>query len=334
MGLVETFFRNAHLGEFMAERTYEFTWDIIGDVQAGRPNLGDRVNLLLYRLMQYTFHEVAVKEFGEEESKKLFREAGNIAGRFFFDNFLKNFKDLPVDGFLEKFRSALDAHDIQFLRIDSVDSGSATCSISVATGIAGTELSLVQPDDYHYDAGFVEGVLFNYTGKDFSTVSVNFSDVQEILPKMGDQIGLIPYRMLQYTVRDVAEQRIGTEACNQLYYDAGDIAGKFLFDNFMVAFNDLPLNGFVAELQRILKELGVGILRVEKADVDNGTFTLTVSEDLDCSGLPDLGIEVCNYDEGFIAGIFFKFTGVVFHAKEVDCWCSGDRTCRFVVERV
>jgi predicted hydrocarbon binding protein len=284
--------------------------------------------------MQYTFHEVAVKEFGDEGSNTLFRESGNIAGRFFFDKFLKNYKDFPVDGFLEKFRTTLDEHGIQFLRIDSVDIGSETLAISVATGVGGTELALVKTDDYHYDAGFVEGVLFKYTGKNFTATTVNFDSVQEILPKMGDMISLIPYRMLQYTVRDIAEQKIGTQACDKLYNDAGNIAGEVLFDNFLTDFKNLPLNGFVGELQRILKELGVGILRVEKADVDNGTFTLTVSEDLDCSGLPDLGIEVCNYDEGFIAGIFHRFTGVVFQAKEVDCWCSGDRTCRFVVNRV
>jgi len=317
----------------MTERKYEFNWDIIGDLRTGRPNLGDQVNLLLYRLMQSTFHEVALKTFGGEESNKLFREAGKIAGTFFFEYFLQNYKDLPMDDFLEKFRAALNEHGIRFLRIDSVDTGTETCTLSVATGIDGTALNLVKIDDYHYDAGFAEGVLCKYTDRNFRAATVNFNAVQEILPKMGDQIGLIPYRMLQYTVRDVTEQRIGTEACNKLYYAAGDVAGKFFFDTFMGEFKNLPLNGFLGELQRILKELGVGILRVEKADVDKGEFTLTVSEDLDCSGLPDIGIEVCNYDEGFIAGIFYKFTGVVFKAKEVDCWCTGDRTCRFEVKR-
>jgi len=162
---------------------------------------------------------------------------------------------------------------------------------------------------------------------------VNTNDVHEITPLIGNMINLIPYRMLQYTVRDVAEQKVGTEPCNQLFYDAGEVAGHFFFDGFMTEFKTLPLNGFVGELQRILKELGVGVLRVEKADAEKGEFTLTVSEDLDCSGLPDLGLEVCNYDEGFIAGIFYKYTGIIFKAKEVDCWCSGDRTCRFVVNR-
>ena len=62
------------------------------------------------------------------------------------------------------------------------------------------------------------------------------------------------------------------------------------------------------------------------------TFTLTVAEDLDCSGLPFSDEVVCQYDEGFIAGILEAYTGKPFHAKEVDCWASGDRVCRFDVK--
>lgn len=158
-------------------------------------------------------------------------------------------------------------------------------------------------------------------------------DLQEGRPNLGENVNLVLYRLMQYTFRDAAEQRFGTEVCDQLFYDAGKIAGVFFFKHYMTEFKDLPLSGFVAELQRVLKELGVGILRVEKADPESGNFVLTVAEDLDCSGLPDIGIEVCNYDEGFIAGIFNKYTGDDYKAKEVDCWASGDRTCRFEVKK-
>lgn len=159
-------------------------------------------------------------------------------------------------------------------------------------------------------------------------------DLQEGRPNLGENVNIVLYRLMQYTFRDVAEQRLGTEECDQLFYDAGKLAGSFFFDNYMAKFKDLPLNGFVAELQRVMKELGIGILRVEKADEDAGHFILTVAEDLDCSGLPDIGFEVCNYDEGFIAGIFYKYTGHEFNAREVDCWASGDRTCRFEVNKI
>ena len=153
-------------------------------------------------------------------------------------------------------------------------------------------------------------------------------------PNLGENVNITLYRLMQYTFRDVAERRLGTEDCDSLFYEAGKLAGVFFFDHYMKPYKDLPLNGFIAELQRCTKELGIGVLRVEKADPEAGRFILTVSEDLDCSGLPDLGIEVCTYDEGFIAGIFYKFTGQEFTAKEIDCWCSGDRTCRFEVKRV
>jgi predicted hydrocarbon binding protein len=92
------------------------------------------------------------------------------------------------------------------------------------------------------------------------------------------------------------------------------------------------LNDFVRQLQEVLKELGIGILRVELADMEKGELTLTVSEDLDCSGLPELDYEICSYDEGFISALLESYSGKKFIVKEVDCWCTGDRTCRFTAK--
>ena len=87
---------------------------------------------------------------------------------------------------------------------------------------------------------------------------------------------------------------------------------------------------FIRKFQESLRELGIGILRVEEADETNGSFTLTVAEDLDCSGLPELDYPVCTFDEGFIRGILEEMTGKPYDVREVDCWCTGERTCRFV----
>ena len=73
--------------------------------------------------------------------------------------------------------------------------------------------------------------------------------------------------------------------------------------------NSEGMNDFVKNLQHLLREMRVGILRVEKADLDQGLLVLTVSEDLDCSGLPELNYEICTSDEGFIAGLLGDFTG-------------------------
>lgn len=81
-----------------------------------------------------------------------------------------------------------------------------------------------------------------------------------------------------------------------------------------------------------MKEMGIGLLRMEQADLEEWKFVLTVSEDLDCSGLPETGHGGCVYDEGFISGLLEAFSGRNFRVREIDCWCTGDRTCRFSAE--
>jgi len=317
----------------MTDRTYAFNWDLIGDFQAGRPNLGVQVNLSLYRLMQYAFHDVATKKLGTEGGNQILRDAGNLAGKFFFSHFLMEHKNLPIKEFIISLRSILDSNGYRFCHLDFVDIARGECALSVITGIEAVGTSGTKLNDCHYDVGFMEGILFKYADKKFTATTVKINTDPKLFAKLDNKIHLVFYRMLQYTIRDAAERKIGTEACNRLYYETGELAGTFFFDNFLAAFKAFPLHDFVRGLQRILKDLEVGILQVEKADTEKGEFVLTVSEDLDCSGLPDLGIKVCNYDEGFIAKIFEKYTGTAFKAKEIDCWCSGDRTCRFAVNR-
>ncbi len=123
------------------------------------------------------------------------------------------------------------------------------------------------------------------------------------------------------------EQHLGSEKTDQIFYEAGKLAGSHFYKHVLSPATDI--DGFIRQLQHVLKELGIGILRVEESDLATGSFVLTVSEDVDCSGLPELDYEICTYDEGFIAGLMENFTGKRFVVKEVDCWCTGDRTCRF-----
>jgi predicted hydrocarbon binding protein len=157
-------------------------------------------------------------------------------------------------------------------------------------------------------------------------------DIATGRPNLGPNMRLEVYRLLQFTFRDVIEQYYGSEKADQIFYEAGKLAGTEFYKNIFS--NIIDFNEFVNNLQEKLRDMGIGILRVEEANIDEGSFILTVSEDLDCSGLPELGYETCIYDEGFIAGLLESFTGNSFKVKEIDCWCTGDRTCRFTAEIV
>ncbi|WP_321507454.1 V4R domain-containing protein [uncultured Methanoregula sp.] len=170
------------------------------------------------------------------------------------------------------------------------------------------------------------------TGRKYRFSWKLLGDLKAGRPNLGPVTRLEVYRLMQYTMRDVLEQEYGTDKADEIFYKAGLLAGKEFYKN--VVGTPADLNEFVRNLQQILMEMSIGILRIEKADPENGSFVMTVSEDLDCSGLPETGFGVCIYDEGFIAGLMESFTGDSFDVKEIDCWCTGDRTCRFAVNRI
>ena len=154
-------------------------------------------------------------------------------------------------------------------------------------------------------------------------------DIEEGRPSLGKQTSVAVYRLMQYTMRAVLEKEYGDDKTRELLVQAGRLAGEEFCKN--VLDTSLSFNKFVAKLHDALVELSIGILRMEKSDLENFSFMATVSEDLDCSGLPIKGVTVCDYDEGFIEGIFSTYTGKNFEVKEVDCWTTGERTCRFSI---
>jgi len=168
----------------------------------------------------------------------------------------------------------------------------------------------------------------------FKSESYRFSwkdlgDLEAGRPNLGNLMNVAVYRLMQYTLRDVLTRHLSVEKAAELLREAGKLAGTEFCINLLDS--SLPFNGFIAQLQEKLLSLKIGVLRVEKTDFENMEFILTVAEDLDCSGLPFADETVCEYDEGFLTGVFEVYTGREFDAREIDCWASGERTCRFKV---
>ncbi|MCE1225827.1 MAG: 4-vinyl reductase [Geobacteraceae bacterium] len=147
-------------------------------------------------------------------------------------------------------------------------------------------------------------------------------------PNLGPLMRVETYRLMQFTLREVLERHYGATVADGLLYEAGYLAGKHFYTQLIGPVADLQV--FSKRLGQALRDLGIGILAIEEADLINGQFVVTVSEDLDCSGLPVLDNAICTYDEGFIAALLESYNGRPFVVREVDCWANGARTCRFV----
>jgi predicted hydrocarbon binding protein len=152
-------------------------------------------------------------------------------------------------------------------------------------------------------------------------------DIKEGRGDLGEDMPVLVYRLMQYTMLEILSDDVGLEKANEYFRSAGFLAGSAFAKNLLDLTADFNL--FVANLQKSLKDLKIGILRMEEFDSDTGNIVLTIGQDLDCSGLPVTNQTVCNYDEGFIAGILEAYSGKKYKVREVDCWANGDRVCRF-----
>ena len=155
----------------------------------------------------------------------------------------------------------------------------------------------------------------------------HLGDIAQGRPHLGPKTSVAVYRLMQFTIRDAMIKHTDPETATKVFYEAGHMAGRSLYENLLDDPKDF--NELVSRLEKLLKELSVGILRFERTDLEKLDFVLTVAEDLDCSGLPLMDEAVCTFDEGFIAGLLKAFTGKEFDVKEVDCWATGERVCRF-----
>ena len=154
-------------------------------------------------------------------------------------------------------------------------------------------------------------------------------DLKEGRPNLGPITHVAVYRLMQFTLRDVLIREFGVEKADRAFFEAGKEAGRAYYKNVLTQKKEL--NDFFADIQRTMKELNIGIFRVESSDFERGSFVVTVEEYLDCSGIPICSEQICTYDEGFIAGLLLAYSGKDFQVKEVDCWGSGGRVCRFTV---
>lgn len=155
----------------------------------------------------------------------------------------------------------------------------------------------------------------------------NLGDIKEGRGDLGEEMPVLVYRLMQYTLLDVLAKDMGREKANDYIRAAGHLAGTEFARNTLDL--QVDFDTFVANLQNTLQKFKIGVLRMEAFNGATGEIVLTVGQDLDCSGLPVSDETVCDYDEGFIAGILEMYTGKPYKVREVDCWANGDRVCRF-----
>ena len=171
--------------------------------------------------------------------------------------------------------------------------------------------------------------MFNQERKSLQFEWEHLGDIAWGRPTLGDRTSVLAYRLMQFTLRDAIIKHAGVEAANRIFFEAGEQAGRALYQHQLGVMENFEQ--FIEASGELLEDLKIGLLTLEKNDPVGHHFVLTIAEDLDCSGLPITNEMVCTFDEGVLAGLFAAHFKRKFLVRETDCWCTGDRVCRFEI---
>jgi uncharacterized protein len=76
-----------------------------GDIELGRPNLGNTTSVAIYRLMQYTLRDLVIKHTDPKIAARIFNDAGYNSGKAVYQNLIKEASD--VDDLISKLQDIL-----------------------------------------------------------------------------------------------------------------------------------------------------------------------------------------------------------------------------------
>ncbi len=145
--------------------------------------------------------------------------------------------------------------------------------------------------------------------------------------EIGVEMPVLVYRLFQLSVRKALNDEYGEGEMVNLLRHAGKIAGRTF--TRMLLNTSLEFDEFFAQLSARAEELQIGLLSLEKFNPETGSIVVSINDDLDCSGMKNIGQTFCQYDEGFISGILYEYANKHYSVTEVECWGTGATACRF-----
>jgi uncharacterized protein len=154
--------------EFM-ER-YSLSWEDLGDVRVGRPNLGPNTTVMFYRLMQMSLATELAVRLGREQAGEVIKAAGDMAGRLVYGRFLGDCDDMP--SLVRELTRFLRENNVGILRVEDADEEARQFAFTIREDLdcSGT------PNDGRFkckfDEGFVAGILGGFFDRDMAVDEV------------------------------------------------------------------------------------------------------------------------------------------------------------------
>ncbi len=167
--------------------------------------------------------------------------------------------------------------------------------------------------------------LFDEETNEFDWQSIG--DINNGRQNLGEDMPVFLFRLFQYNIKNELLKYHDKETVSKILRDTGRSAGVAFAKKLLNL--DLPTEDFLDNVSKVFNQCKIANVRIEDVNNETGEITLAVYDDVSCSGVPVTGETVCKYDEGVLEGIFQTYSNKNYYVKEIDCWATGAKICRF-----
>ena len=145
-------------------------------------------------------------------------------------------------------------------------------------------------------------------------------------PELGEEIPILIFRAFRVFSGEYLRDVIGERGAIVLLQNAGRELGKSLGEKL----RSESVESYLENVGAFMKENKIGILIPESVEKDSGV--LKIDECITCSGMPNVGMRICHFEAGLVAGLFESFLSKKVKATETKCNAMGEGVCEVTVE--
>ena len=143
--------------------TEGFEWKMIGDIREARPNLGDKMHVVYYRLTTFSIKNVLDKELGKQRADTLFKQAGKDAGKELYNQYFAGVR--TMNELVKRLARFFNEHNIGIFRIESTDEEKGRFEFTVLEDLDCSGTPVKGESKCKFDEGFIAGILESYLGR-------------------------------------------------------------------------------------------------------------------------------------------------------------------------
>ncbi len=145
-------------------------------------------------------------------------------------------------------------------------------------------------------------------------------------PQLGEEIPILIFRAFRVFSGEYLRDILGDKGAVVLFQNAGRELGRSLGEKL----KSDSVEGYLENVGAFMKESKIGLLVPERVEKDEGI--LRIEECITCSGMPNIGMRICHFEAGFVAGLFESFLRKKVKATETKCNAMGEGVCEVKVE--